>query len=137
MLTLILSAGMLPVVTAEVPLDELSRAPVQGQHSGFPYLLGRACPAPSMVSMHRQMNTQSLYSNSAHTWHRWAWRCIEANSSQLIIATGLSLLSPLSADGSMKKQTSRGRPVDVINLPDGSILVSDDYADAIYRITYN
>lgn len=29
-----------------------------------------------------------------------------------------------------------GRPVDVINMPDGSILVSDDYADAIYRITY-
>jgi glucose/arabinose dehydrogenase len=35
-----------------------------------------------------------------------------------------------------KEQTSWGRPVDVINLPDGSILVSDDYADAIYRITY-
>ena len=35
-----------------------------------------------------------------------------------------------------KQQTSWGRPVDVINLPDGSILVSDDYADAIYRITY-
>jgi glucose/arabinose dehydrogenase len=30
-----------------------------------------------------------------------------------------------------------GRPVDVINMPDGSILVSDDYADAIYRITYS
>jgi glucose/arabinose dehydrogenase len=30
-----------------------------------------------------------------------------------------------------------GRPVDVINMPDGSILVSDDYADAIYRVTYS
>lgn len=30
-----------------------------------------------------------------------------------------------------------GRPVDVINMPDGSILVSDDYANAIYRITYS
>ena len=30
----------------------------------------------------------------------------------------------------------RGRPVDVANLPDGSILVSDDFAGAIYRITY-
>jgi glucose/arabinose dehydrogenase len=26
--------------------------------------------------------------------------------------------------------------VDVANLPDGSILVSDDYAGAIYRISY-
>jgi len=56
MLTLILSAGMLPVVAAELPLDELSRAPVQGQHSGFPYLPGRACPTPGMVSVHRLMN---------------------------------------------------------------------------------
>lgn len=32
--------------------------------------------------------------------------------------------------------THWGRPVDVINMPDGSILVSDDYANAIYRITY-
>lgn len=29
-----------------------------------------------------------------------------------------------------------GRPVDIELLPDGSMLVSDDYADAIYRITY-
>lgn len=29
-----------------------------------------------------------------------------------------------------------GRPVDVELMPDGSLLVSDDYADAIYRISY-
>jgi len=30
-----------------------------------------------------------------------------------------------------------GRPVDVEELPDGSLLVSDDHAGAIYRIRYN
>src|SRR5262249_19619433 len=30
-----------------------------------------------------------------------------------------------------------GRPVDVAVLKDGSLLVSDDYAGAIYRISYN
>jgi glucose/arabinose dehydrogenase len=29
-----------------------------------------------------------------------------------------------------------GRPVDVQVMPDGSLLVSDDFANAIYRITY-
>ena len=29
-----------------------------------------------------------------------------------------------------------GRPVDVAVLKDGSLLVSDDYAGAIYRISY-
>jgi len=30
-----------------------------------------------------------------------------------------------------------GRPVDVAQMRDGSILVSDDFANAIYRITYS
>ena len=30
-----------------------------------------------------------------------------------------------------------GRPVDLEHMPDGSLLVSDDYANAIYRITYS
>ncbi|MEX2164730.1 MAG: PQQ-dependent sugar dehydrogenase [Sulfuricaulis sp.] len=33
-------------------------------------------------------------------------------------------------------KTYRGRPVDVANLPDGSLLVSDDFSGALYRITY-
>ena len=42
------------------------------------------------------------------------------------------------AEGWLDKKTRqyRGRPVDVANLPDGSILVSDDFAGAIYRISY-
>ena len=37
----------------------------------------------------------------------------------------------LTADGEYL-----GRPVDVAQLPDGSLLVSDDFAGAIYRISY-
>ncbi len=33
-------------------------------------------------------------------------------------------------------QDQWGRPVDVLEMPDGSILVSDDYANVIYRISY-
>ena len=42
------------------------------------------------------------------------------------------------ADGWLNPDTRqyRGRPVDVANLPDGSLLVSDDFAGAIYRISY-
>jgi glucose/arabinose dehydrogenase len=42
------------------------------------------------------------------------------------------------AEGWLDPATKRyfGRPVDVANYPDGSILVSDDYAGAIYRISY-
>jgi glucose/arabinose dehydrogenase len=29
-----------------------------------------------------------------------------------------------------------GRPVDILELPDGSLLISDDQANVIYRVTY-
>jgi glucose/arabinose dehydrogenase len=36
-----------------------------------------------------------------------------------------------------EKDEAWGRPVDIEYLPDGSMLVSDDFGDAIYRISYN
>ncbi|HWE27015.1 MAG TPA: PQQ-dependent sugar dehydrogenase [Polyangia bacterium] len=35
-----------------------------------------------------------------------------------------------------KRSQAWGRPVDVLVMPDGALLVSDDSADAVYRITY-
>jgi len=34
-------------------------------------------------------------------------------------------------------KTSFGRPVDITEMKDGSLLISDDYSNKIYRITYN
>ena len=33
-------------------------------------------------------------------------------------------------------ETSWGRPVAMLTMPDGSLLVSDDFANVIYRVTY-
>ena len=40
------------------------------------------------------------------------------------------------ASGWLQGERAWGRPADVLVLPDGSLLVADDEADAIYRITY-
>jgi glucose/arabinose dehydrogenase len=40
------------------------------------------------------------------------------------------------AEGWLQGEQAWGRPVDVLELPDGSLLVSDDFANVIYRITY-
>jgi glucose/arabinose dehydrogenase len=40
------------------------------------------------------------------------------------------------ADGWLKKNEAWGRPVDIIVINDGSLLVSDDSAGVIYRISY-
>jgi glucose/arabinose dehydrogenase len=63
---------------------------------------------------------------------------------------GLVNFVPIKADGSADKSevfaegfldestgSYRGRPVDVAVWKDGSLLVSDDYAGAIYRISYS
>ena len=54
-------------------------------------------------------------------------------------ADGTADKTEVFAEGWLDPDTKRyrGRPVDVANLPDGSILVSDDYAGAIYRISYS
>ncbi|MBP0650690.1 gluconolaconase, partial [Mycobacterium tuberculosis] len=56
------------------------------------------------------------------------------------------MFTPVDADGKAGKTevfaegwktpggSYRGRPVDVAELPDGSLLVSDDFAGAVYRI---
>ena len=41
------------------------------------------------------------------------------------------------ADGWLRGGDVSGRVVDIEELPDGSILVSDDSANLIYRISYN
>ena len=41
------------------------------------------------------------------------------------------------ADGWLQGSQAWGRPVDLLIMPDGSLLVSDDRADAIYRIYYS
>lgn len=53
-------------------------------------------------------------------------------------ADGSADKTEVFAEGWLDPETRqyRGRPVDVANLRDGSLLVSDDFAGAIYRISY-
>jgi glucose/arabinose dehydrogenase len=41
------------------------------------------------------------------------------------------------AEGWLQNGQAWGRPVDVLELHDGSVLVSDDKANVVYRITYS
>lgn len=54
-------------------------------------------------------------------------------------ADGTADKTEVFAEGWLDSETGlyRGRPVDVAMMKDGSMLVSDDFAGAIYRISYN
>ena len=40
------------------------------------------------------------------------------------------------AEGWMRDEKAWGRPVDVLVMPDGALLISDDMAGVVYRVTY-
>jgi glucose/arabinose dehydrogenase len=41
------------------------------------------------------------------------------------------------ATGWMENERAWGRPVDLLVMPDGALLISDDTASAVYRVTYS
>ncbi len=49
---------------------------------------------------------------------------------------GSAAKSEVFADGWLDNGQYRGRPVDVATLKDGSLLISDDFAGALYRVSY-
>ncbi len=72
-----------------------------------------------------------------------SWNRTKPNGAKIMFtslkADGSADKTEVFAEGWLDSETNtfRGRPVDVANMKDGSMLVSDDYAGAIYRITYS
>ncbi len=65
------------------------------------------------------------------------WRALDSPAN-LHLGSGRSCIGEIFSRKARWPQGERdwGRPVDVLVMPDGSLLVSDDMADSIYRITY-
>lgn len=71
-----------------------------------------------------------------------SWNRTKPNGAQVLFtslkADGTADKTEVFASGWLDENTGtfRGRPVDVATMKDGSLLVSDDYVGAIYRISY-
>jgi glucose/arabinose dehydrogenase len=148
----------------DVPPDELNYAPQAGLHFGFPYCHGGTVPDPEFGSQHpceaftppaQQLgpHVASLgmrfytgdmfpeeYRNQIFIAEHGSWnRSIPIGYRvSLVRLEGNQAVSyEVFAEGWLQNNGQAwGRPVDVQLLPDGSLLVSDDQAGAIYRIWY-
>ena len=68
------------------------------------------------------------------SWNRT--KKIGYNVVQVTLASdGTAKLQPFMT-GFLEGEDFWGRPVDVLGMPDGALLVSDDWNGAIYRISY-
>jgi len=147
----------------DVPPDELNRAPHSGMHFGFPYCHGKDLPDPEFGRNHncREFSAPewelpahvaalgmrfytgnmfpSAYRNQIFIAEHGSWdRSVPTGDRVSLVkledhhAKGYEVF----AEGWLLGPIKWGRPVDVLIMPDGALLVSDDYAGAIYRISY-
>lgn len=149
----------------EVPPCELNKLTKKGEHFGYPYCHGDDVSDPKFGSKRKCSEfTKPQYNFRAHTaplgmafykgdmfpedykgdvivaqhgsWDRSSK--IGYRLMRIHIMNDKAVKGEVFADGWLDEsnQTQTGRPVDVLQMPDGSILVSDDYAGRIYRISY-
>jgi hypothetical protein len=148
----------------DLPPDELNHAPRAGLHFGYPYCHGgtiadpefggeRSCsefvPPAQNLGAHvaalgmRFYDGQQFpagYRGQIFIAEHGSWNRSKKSGYRvtLVRLNGNRAVSyePFST-GWLQGEAAWGRPVDVLVLPDGSLLVSDDHAGAIYRITYS
>jgi glucose/arabinose dehydrogenase len=147
----------------DVPPDELNHAPKAGMNFGFPYCHGGSIADPEFGSKHacaeftspvQQLGphvaslgmrfytgTQfpAQYRNQIFIAEHGSWNRrskIGYRITLVRVENGRAVAYEPFATGWLQGQTAWGRPADVLVMPDGSLLVSDDYAGAIYRISY-
>jgi glucose/arabinose dehydrogenase len=150
----------------DIPPCELNTATRKGQHFGFPYCHAgtikdpefgnkRTCSefvkpaqilgahvAPLGLKFYTGSQFPADYNNQVIIAEHGSWDRSKKNGYRLsrvkIDANGRSTGIETFASGWLDetKEKAWGRPVDVMLLKDGSMLVSDDYAGVIYRISY-
>ena len=147
------------------PSDKFDRAPKKGMHFGFPFChqgdtldpelgKGKSCKdyvapllktGPHVAGNGVMFYTGSMfpaeYKNRVLLAQRGSWNRGEKVGYRVMMVT-------LAKDGTVAKyepfvqgwlqgQEIWGRPVYTTQMKDGSVLVSDDYAGAIFRVSYS
>lgn len=148
----------------DLPADELNYAPQAGMHFGIPYchqgdLLdekfgkGRDCadytPPVAKLDPHGAALGLAFYTggmfpdeykNRLFITQHGSWNRTEKVGYRVLVLDvqpdGKVLDIKVFAAGWLQGQEVSGRPNDVLVMPDGALLISDDMAGVIYRISY-
>lgn len=149
-----------------LPLEEINQAPKAGLHFGFPYRhgynqsdpdFGRKAPpnlifappagvmqahvAPLGLRFYRGKQFPAHYRQGFFVANHGSW-----NSTTPVGYRVMFCATPKSgevrpgvfAQGWLRKgKDITGRPVDLEELPDGSLVISDDFAGVLYRLSYS
>ena len=147
----------------DMPSCELNYAPHDGMNFGFPYCHQGDYPDPKLGSKHPcseftppaeklgahvaplglDFYTGKMfpkeYINQLFIAEHGSWNKTVPSGYRVVAATiedNMVTSVTVFAEGWLEGGVAWGRPVDIEGLPDGSMLVSDDAAGVIYRISY-
>jgi glucose/arabinose dehydrogenase len=148
----------------DMPSDELNHAPKPGMNFGFPYCHQGDTPdpefggakhpcsmftppvlklGPHVAALGMRFYTGKMfpaaYKDSIFIAEHGSWNRshkIGYRVMRVVLKGDKVVKYEVFAEGWQQGERNWGRPVDVQQLPDGSLLVSDDAASAIYRIAY-
>jgi glucose/arabinose dehydrogenase len=148
----------------DLPPDTLNHAPKQGLNFGFPYCHAGTIADPEFGKQHSCNEfappAQNLgphvaplgmrfytgaqfppaYRNQIFIAEHGSWnrsKKIGYRVTLVRVENNRAVGYEPFATGWLQGETAWGRPADVLVMPDGSLLVSDDLAGAIYRIRYS
>ena len=148
----------------DIPPGELNRLSKEGEHFGFPFCHGTDIPdndgydslgscsdvTPPVQELDAHVAALGLkfytgsmfpdeYKNQIFIPEHGSWNRSKKSGYRITLVrlNGNQAVSyEVFADGWMKNEETLGRPVDLLVLPDGSMLLSDDDNGVIYKITY-
>ncbi len=149
----------------DIPPCELNRVTEAGQHFGYPYCHGGTVKDPEFGDQHPcddfvapvqalgahvaplgvKFNTGSMfpekYKGHAFIAEHGSWnrsKKVGYKISLVKIEDSKAVAYETFIEGWLDdaSQDQFGRPVDLLFLKDGSLLISDDYGNAIYRVTH-
>ncbi|MCB9170241.1 MAG: sorbosone dehydrogenase family protein [Flavobacteriales bacterium] len=145
------------------PNDELDHLTAVGQHFGYPYCHEGDWPDPEFGKGHdcadfvppaaklgphvaalgmrfyRGTRFPEKYRHAIFIAEHGSWNRSTPIGYRIAVAfpkADGTADTEVFAEGWLQGNRAWGRPVDVLNTPDGDLLVSDDAAGVIYRITY-
>jgi glucose/arabinose dehydrogenase len=145
------------------PPDELNHAIKVNLHFGFPYChgknisdpeFGKKFPCSSFVAPTLELSPHAAslgmifykgnlfpkeYQNQIFIAQHGSWNRSTKIGYDVINVkrNGKELSSNIFISGWLQKDKPWGRPVDILEMNDGSLLISDDYAGVVYRVFYS
>lgn len=145
------------------PDCELNRLTTHGEHFGYPYChapdiadpefgaertCGEFTPPAALLGAHTAPLGMRFYTggqfpekyrNAIFIAQHGSWNRSTPSGYRVMVAfpqADGTARTEVFAEGWLQGNRAWGRPVDVLMAPDGALLVSDDAADMIYRISY-